>query len=380
MLPQFYQSHLQKYFSETQLITLKLLIWLLQSQKQVKIERLAATLPLPIQQNSRRRHIQRFLKLNKLSVVLLWFPLIKQIIARHIGKGKQLIIALDRTQWKENNILMVSAIYQKRALPIFWILLDKKGVNDLREQQVVWRPVIKLLKAHQVVIIGDREFHSVELAQWLHRQRVKFVFRQKQDTTFRQNRQKFKPLSQVEISPGTKQFLVNINLTQKKGFGRFNLVIYWKRKYKGKQEQAPWYLLTNLPNCETAVKIYGKRFGIESMFKDCKTGGYNLEGSQASSDRLVRLVLLIALAMPAAWLQGQHTSTGGQSSYICRQKETHRTRRRHSNFWIGLYGHNWIAAFHLCQEWVEELSGLIRNKLPFYQRGLRALHLIQQSL
>ncbi len=381
MLPIFYQAQLQKYLSQSQLITLKLLIWLLQSQKQVKIETLAATLPLPIQQNSRRRHIQRFLTLNKLSVVLLWFPLIQQIMARHIAKGKQLVIALDRTQWKDKNILMASVIYQKRALPIFWILLDKKGVSDLREQQIVLRPVIKLFKAHRVVIIGDREFHSVELAHWLHRQKVKFVFRQKKDTTFRQNRQKFKPLSQVEISPGMKQFLTNITLTQKKGFGRFNLAIYWKRKYKGKQEQSPWYLLTNLPDCETAVKIYGKRFGIEAMFKDCKTGGYNLEGSQASSNRLIRLILLIALAaMSAAWLQGQHTSIGGKSSYICRQKETQRTRRRHSNFWIGLYGHNWIAAFHLCQEWVEELSSLIRNKLPFYQRGLRALHLIQQSL
>ena len=47
MLPQFYQNHLQKYLSETQLITLKLLVWLLQSQKTVKIERLAATLPKP---------------------------------------------------------------------------------------------------------------------------------------------------------------------------------------------------------------------------------------------------------------------------------------------------------------------------------------------
>jgi hypothetical protein len=47
-------------------------------------------------------------------------------------------------------------------------------------------------------------------------------------------------------------------LTQKKGFGRFNLAIYWKRKYKGKQEQSPWYLLTNLPDCETAVKIYSE--------------------------------------------------------------------------------------------------------------------------
>jgi hypothetical protein len=88
MLPQFYQSHLQKYLSETQLITLKLLVWLLQNQKQVKIERLAATLPLPIQQNSRRRHIQRFLNLTRLSVVILWFPLIKEIITRRISQGE----------------------------------------------------------------------------------------------------------------------------------------------------------------------------------------------------------------------------------------------------------------------------------------------------
>jgi hypothetical protein len=268
MLPQFYQSHLQKYLSESQLITLKLLVWLLQNQKQVKIERLAATLPLPIQQNSRRRHIQRFLKLTRLSVVILWFPLIKEIIARRISQGKQLIIALDRTQWQENNLLMVSAIYQKRAFPIFWIFLPKKGASDLREQQSVLRPVFKLFKTHKIVIIGDREFHSVDLAQWIHCQGVKFVLRQKKDTSFRQRRHKFQCLSTLKIVPGQRQFLSKINITQKKGFGRFNLAVYWKRKYKGKLEKAPWYLLTNISDLETAVKVYQKRFGIEAMFKD----------------------------------------------------------------------------------------------------------------
>lgn len=380
MLPQFYQSHLEKYLSETQLITLKLLVWLLQNQKQVKIERLAATLPLPIQQDSRRRHIQRFLNLTKLSVVILWFPLIKEIMARRISKGKQLIIALDRTQWQENNILMASAIYQKRAFPIFWILLPKKGASNLREQQSVLRPVIKLFRAYKVVIIGDREFHSVDLAQWIHRQGVNFVLRQKKDTSFRQKRQKFNRLSTVKLVPGQRQFLSKINITQKKGFGRFNLAIYWKRKYKGKQEKAPWYLLTNLSDLETAVKVYQKRFGIEAMFKDCKTGGYNLEGSKASPDKLVRIVLLIALAMTTAWLQGERTAVAGKSSYICRPKEAGRTKRRHSNFWTGLYGYNWIAAFHECQEWVEDLIASVRNKRLFYQRGLKAITLIQQPL
>jgi hypothetical protein len=72
-----------------------------------------------------------------------------------------------------------------------------------------------------------------------------------------------------------KQFITNITLTQKKDLVGLTRAIYWKRKYIGKQEQSPWYLLTNLPDCETAVKISGKRFGIEAMFKDCKTGGYN---------------------------------------------------------------------------------------------------------
>ena len=32
--------------------------------------------------------------------------------------------------------------------------------------------------------------------------------------------------------------------------------------------------------------------GIEAMFKDCKTGGYNLEGSKANVQGLTNLILL----------------------------------------------------------------------------------------
>jgi hypothetical protein len=111
---------------------------------------------------------------------------------------------------------MASAIYQKRALPIFWILLSKKGASNLREQKIVLRPVIKLFKSYQIVIVGDREFHSVELAEWVDRQGVKFVLRQKKDTSFRQKRQKFKPLLSFQIVPGQGQLLSEISLTSEK--------------------------------------------------------------------------------------------------------------------------------------------------------------------
>jgi len=70
-------------------------------------------------------------------------------------------------------------------------------------------------------------------------------------------------LSSIEIYPGIRSFYTNVKVTQKRGFGRFNLGVYWKRKYRGKQEKDAWYLLTNLPDLNTALKIYAQRFGIE---------------------------------------------------------------------------------------------------------------------
>jgi hypothetical protein len=70
MLPLFYHEILEKYLTPAQLLTLQMLVWLLQSQKQVRIERLAATLQLPILQSSRRRHIQRFLQIKALSILV----------------------------------------------------------------------------------------------------------------------------------------------------------------------------------------------------------------------------------------------------------------------------------------------------------------------
>ncbi|MEG4581596.1 IS4 family transposase [Microcoleus sp. MON1_C5] len=380
MLPSFYHQILEKYLTPAQLLTLQMLVWLLQSQKQVRIERLAATLPLPILQSSRRRHIQRFLQIKALSILVLWFPIVKEVISRQFTAGSQLVIALDRTQWKEYNVLMVSAIVQKRAFPIFWTLLDKQGASNLAEQQQVLRPVIRLLKRYKLALVGDREFHSIELAQWLHRQRLSFVLRQKCSTTFREKRQFFQPLDSIPVQPGIHLFYPKISFTQKKGFSRFNLVASWKRKYRGKQEDEPWYLLTNLPDLKSAIGVYSKRYGIEAMFKDCKTGGYNLEGCQASPDKLIALMIVIALAMTSAWLKGKKTQLQGQEKYVCRLSEPDRNRKRHSKFWIGLYGENWLIAFDYCQEWVDSMLSLVRNKKSFYQKGLRAIKLIGQAL
>jgi hypothetical protein len=115
------------------------------------------------------------------------------------------------------------------------------------------------------------------------------------------------------------------------------------------------------------------------MFKDCKSGGYNLEGSKASPERLTRLVLVIAVAYTCAALQGQKVKRIGQQKYVSRLKELQRTSQRHSNFWVGIYGQMWLIGWEFCRVLVEQLMNSSGNKLPFYQRGIKAMSLIQMA-
>ncbi|NJL81933.1 MAG: transposase [Chloroflexaceae bacterium] len=161
---------------------MEILVWLLQVHKQVKIERLAAIFPVPIKFENRRRHIQRFLKLKSLSISLTWLPLIKAIVQQKSKAWQRLYLAIDRIQWQEKNLFVIAVIISRRAIPVYWQFLEKRGASNLAEQQALLRPVLKLLNEYNLVILGDREFHSIKLAKWLKSRRVSFVFRQKKDT------------------------------------------------------------------------------------------------------------------------------------------------------------------------------------------------------
>ena len=166
-----------------------MLVRVIQIFKEIKIEKIAGRIPLPIKFESRRRAIQRFLIEKSLDLSLLWLPIIKQIVDQRISnqkhrqkkkdsnEQKKIYLAIDRTQWQEHNILMVAIIIDKRAMPIYWEFLGKKGCSNLAEQQQVLRPVFKLLSEYQIFLLGDREFRGVHLAAWLTQLKIKYVFR-----------------------------------------------------------------------------------------------------------------------------------------------------------------------------------------------------------
>jgi hypothetical protein len=75
---------------------------------------------------------------------------------------------------------MISVVWKKRALPIYWHILSHKEAGNLTESKAVSPPVIRLLKSQKIWITADREFHSIFLSHWLkkyQRSDVYFVLR-----------------------------------------------------------------------------------------------------------------------------------------------------------------------------------------------------------
>ena len=78
----------------------------------------------------------------------------------------ELVLIIDRNQWQNTNILMISLAWKKRAILLYWKIFAHKGASNLTEQEAVIRPVIGLLKGQKIMITAYREFHSIFLSHW----------------------------------------------------------------------------------------------------------------------------------------------------------------------------------------------------------------------
>jgi hypothetical protein len=380
-MPPFYQEHLKSQLSRSQYLLLSCLIHLLQTIKQVRLETLATALPLPIRFESRRRKLQRFLKLPQLTFRTLWFPIILAWIKAEFEVNSLLYLAIDRTSWAGVNLLMVSLIVDKRAIPLYCERLNKAGSSNLSEQQAVLQPVLELLKAHQLVVLGDREFCSVKLGHWLTQQsqQVWFCLRLRRNEQVQLQESLWVELGALGLKAGMNLYLNDVQVTHQKGFGTFNLVAKWKKRYRGWAPSEGWFILTNFTQVEDAIVAYQSRFSIEELFRDLKSGGYNLEGIAVSSERLMPLLVVLTLAYATATWTGKQLKRMGVQSYIGRVREPRRREKRHSNFYIGLYGQTWLNYWGYCQEMISELMQLSPHKRKYYRKGLRAMELIMSA-
>lgn len=291
------------------------------------------------------------------------------------------LIAVDRTQWKGRNLFMVTVVWGTHALPLYWELLDQVGNSDLKTQQRLLKTALRVLRNYPVLVIGDREFHSPKLAEWLDQQGVYFALRQKKDLHFQlYPSDDYQVLKDQGFRPGQSQFYLGIRANKGDGLGPFNLAVYWKRKYRNQGSKAPWYILTNLPTLKQTLAIYRCRWGIEQFFKDCKTGGYHLEDTKVNDQRFLALVVLIVLAYSLTTMLGQQLQALRVDQYAgCLKKHLTKTPYL-SNFSLGVYGQRWIYAMEIWAETAFKLIALKPHKRLHFQRGLLALSLMKLDM
>jgi hypothetical protein len=371
----FYQTHLKSQLSASDYIFLQILINVLQALKKVSIEALANALPIPITFESRRKKLQRFLSLPNFTIKDIWTVIVKEWLSQTFEREEVLRVAIDRTSWGLINILMVAVVWEKRSIPIYFEFMEKLGSSNLAEQTAILSKAIEIFKDYKICVLGDREFCSVKLANWLSEKKISFCLRLKKTNFVEKETGIWVELNELGLLEGISIFLEGVKVTKTKNIKGFNVACKWKRKVSGFSQKEGWFILTDL-TLKLAIDRYRQRFDIEEMFRDFKTGGYNLENTKVSGERLTSLLLLISLAYLSATIEGQLINQKGIQKYVGRVKETGRTERRHSCFYVGLYGHTWVNFVSNCGALVEELLRLSPNKLTYYQRGKRAMQLV----
>ena len=145
----------------------------------------------------------------------------------------------------------------------------------------------------------------VLLASWLAQKGVYFCLRLKQNEYVQLENEVWVQLKDLGLSPGISLDLEGVKVTKQKGFERFNLASKWKKKYQGWAPDEGWFILTNLESLDVAIRAYQKRFDIEEMFRDLKSGGYNLEETKVTDFRLRAIILLVMIAYTTATFQGR---------------------------------------------------------------------------
>ena len=353
------------------------LLSVIQSEKQVRLERLARVFPYPITTESRRRKLQRFLDLPNLTISLIWFPLITYWLTTYCPIGTRLSIAIDRSQWGCINLFMVSLIWERRAIPLYWSLLPKLGSSNFDEQTTNLQPVLPLFSQYKVIVLGDREFCSVDLGNWLKKKGVSVCLRLKRNHCIETEHLVWRRLDELGIVPGTSLYFQGKRVRKTHPATGFDVACKWKRNYGAWKVEEAWFILTDLGSLPAAINAYKQRMGIEEMFRDCKTGGYDLEGTSLKGNRLINMILLMTLAYTWAIFQGNELKKKQVQEYVSRRTEPKKKYRRRSTFGVGLDGKKWVNYLEQYSLEVEQLMKLTPSKRRFYQQGMRAATLIQ---
>ena len=261
------------------------------ASKSTHTRQVAKKTPTGAKVTSREKQCSRWYQNGAVTYERYMLPYVELLLQ---GMAQQtLVLVIDGSEVGRNCLtLMVSAIYQKRAIPLLWVVAQgRKGhfaaqmhVDLLTQLRDILPPEVS------VVLLGDGEFDSVELQTFLAAAGWDYVCRTAKNT------QVFcdgvwQGLDEIEVWPGQRLPLYDVQFTRQ-AYGPVLVIIWWDKKHA-----EPIYLVTNLDLVAEACHWYGRRMQIETFFSDQKSRGFHLHKSHISQpQRLARVLIAACLA------------------------------------------------------------------------------------
>jgi hypothetical protein len=160
---------------DTQLTNLILLVATAAETQHGQLGALARARPLDTTAASREQRLRRFLENTRVTQATHYRPLIRHALGGLAGQSVRVLI--DRVDLTVHfQLLVVSAAFRRRSVPLAWTVLDHAGSTDAREQiALVVEALTALPTGVRVILHGDGEFRSTELFAWAQAQAVRVV-------------------------------------------------------------------------------------------------------------------------------------------------------------------------------------------------------------
>jgi hypothetical protein len=245
------------------------------------------------------RRLQRFFVEAKID----FDQLAKVLVGLILPSTSDFEITIDRTNWqfgkKNLNILMLGVVYQGAAIPVMWVLLNKKGNSNTDERIKLMKRFIDVFGKDCIkVVLADREFVGKKWFSYLKDEQIQFLIRIKENTKVSNTR--------VQGSNVKKLFSnLGVGMQQRLEGTRkiWGLKVYLTAL---RLETGELLAVASAHDFKEAIELYGKRWEIESLFQSFKGRGFNFEDTHITEiERINRIVAVLSLAFVWALKVGE---------------------------------------------------------------------------
>lgn len=260
-----------------------------------------AVMPRNCDRKSKERYISRFLSNKFIKPIDVMNDFVPELLSISGSCGKTAILMLDQSKISDGfECLMISLRTGERAIPIAWKVFETKGPIGFEEQKILLDDVAQMIpEGIGILLSADRFYGTSALIEWCQNHQWQYRIRLKSNLILQHAGEKITTGDAAEQNLQLKDAYFN------KSNIKSNIGVLHDAGHK-----EAWIIAMDCAPSRYKVLDYSMRWGIECMFSDFKSRGFEITKTQLKhADRIERLILVLTIALYWAVSTGMQPET-----------------------------------------------------------------------